>query len=380
MLESLKKIVLLLVLFLANPAALTAYENPQSGTTTVTATVAGEPDAPTLISPTNNSVINSTTPSFIFSPSLGSILINHYDLYIDGAKNTSPIGQSLTTIVTQAQAALSEGTHTWYIMAVANSGRTRNSATWTFTIDTTAPFILVDGVAGQETNLSSLDPAPWQDTVVFTTNQRYPVITGQGEAGATLTITFSKDSTSDTVSMTIGADRRFSLKPNTALRLGRYSVLVASTDPAGNTTSLPPFYLDIIPGVTPITIALPSPLPDLSFRIPVIVPLSLAELPTIFPLIPSEAINYWIWLVIVSYLCHIYCLNRLFSRLYLHHNIKGYHLLVIYITMLIPTLILSYISINLRHWLPISLTLLSVFTLLYEVKLIQSKDIKIEQI
>ncbi len=377
-----KLITLIGVISLILPSRASGYVNPQSGSTAVTATVPGEPDTPILISPSNNSIISTTSPSFIFSPSLGSVSVNHYDLWIDGAKNTSPIARSLETINTQAKAPLSEGVHTWFVAAVGDSGRTRNSVTWTFTVDTTAPLILVNKVAEHTTSLSSLYLDTFKNEVSFTTSDRYPPISGQGEAQAALSVTFSNALGSETVSTIIGGDRIFTVKPKTALRLGRYSVAVSSTDPAGNTTTLPAFYLDVIQATVPITIALPSPLPNLSFTIPVIVPPSLAELPTAFPLIPTEALvaNYWLWLIILSYLCHIYCLNRLFSRLYLHHNIKSYHLVLIYITIIIPTIIMAYIAYNLRNWVPISLSLLSVFTLVFEFKLIQSKDIKIEQI
>lgn len=351
--------------------------DPQSGTVTVTATVPGEPDMPTLISPTNNSTLSTNTPSFVFSPSLGEILVDHYDLYIDGAKNTSPIAQSLQTIVTQALTALSEGTHTWYVQAVAESGRTRNSATWTFTIDTTAPFVLVTSVADQATSLSSLDLTPWQNTTIsFTTNQRYPAIAGQSEAGATIEIDFE----GETVTGIVDSNRLFSLKPKTALRLGRHQVIVKSTDQAGNTTTLPAFYLDITSAAAPITISLPSPLPDLSFTIPISIPETLFPV-TAFPLIPAvpEALNYLVWLTIVTYLCHIYCLNRLIHRLYLHHSIKSYHFVFLYITIILPAAILAYIFVYSRHWLPLTLSLLTVFTLVYETKLMRSKDIKIEQ-
>ena len=64
-----------------------------------------EPDAASLISPANNSVLASTAPTFIFSPSLGSVWVDHYQLFIDGALNTNNIPQSTNVIMTNALSA-----------------------------------------------------------------------------------------------------------------------------------------------------------------------------------------------------------------------------------------------------------------------------------
>lgn len=294
-------IFLLIFLFLAAPAL--AVVNPQSGSAAVSATVPADPDTPVLIAPANNSTVSTVAPSFIFNPAFGTVIINHYELWLDGKKNTSPIGQSLQTVITQAQTGLAEGAHTWSIMAVANNGRTRNSTTWTFTIDITAPLILVDRVAGQETSLSSLDLTPWQKTVSFSTSGRYPKIEGQSEAGATLTVNFNDQ----TVSAAIGTDRRFSIQPKTALLPGRYQVSVSSSDPAGNNTALPPFYLDITAPPAALTINLPSPLPDLSFTAPVRIPQSLFPV-SAFPLVPAETgctCSWLPWLIALLLLIYL---------------------------------------------------------------------------
>ena len=362
---------------LASPAL--AVTNPQSGLAAVTATVInrGRPDTPVLISPGNNSTINTTAPTFIFNPSLGDVPVTNYQLWIDGEKNTDSIPQSFSTITANALTALGEGTHTWMVKALGNNDSERDSAIWTFTIDTTAPLILVNQVAGQAANLSSLDLSPWQTGVEFTTTDRFPLITGQSEAQAFLTISFNNE----TVSTQIGADRLFSLQPKTSLALGRYSVTITSSDPAGNTTTLPAFYLNIIQTAAGIiTIPLPSLLPDLQFTVPVFIPLTLAPV-TAFPLIPAAApgLNYLIWLIIITYLCHIYCLNRFIHRLYLHHTIKNYHFIFIYITIMVPSLGLSFLTLSVKHWLPAILALFSWFCLIFEIKLIRSKHIIIEQ-
>lgn len=287
---------LLIFFLLASPAL--AVVNPQSGSSAVTATVPNRtrPDTPVLVSPGNNSTISTTAPTFIFSPSSGETLVSHYQLWIDGVKNTDHINQSYSTITTQPLAALAQGTHTWMVKAVGTNYTERDSSIWTFTIDTTAPLILINEVAGQA----------WQTAVNFSTATRYPLISGQSEAGAFLTISFNNE----TVSAQIGTDRLFSLKPKTALPIGRYTVSVSASDQAGNNTSLPSFYLDIVPTVSRITIPLPSPLPDLKFTVPVIVPLSLAQIITAFPLQPGCTWTWLPWLLIILLILYIIISKR----------------------------------------------------------------------
>ena len=88
------------------PLKAAAVENPTSNSTAVTATVPGEPDTPTLISPANNSTISSTAPNFIFNPSLGATYVTHYQLWLDGNLNTNNIGNSTITITANALTAL----------------------------------------------------------------------------------------------------------------------------------------------------------------------------------------------------------------------------------------------------------------------------------
>jgi len=147
---------------------------------------------------------------------------------------------------------------------------------------------------------------PFQGAVSFSTADRYPLISGQSEAGAMLSISFNNE----TVSTQIGADRLFNLKPKTALLPGRYTVSISASDQAGNSTGLPSFYLDIVSGAGLITIPLPSPLPDLKFTVPVIVPLSLPQIITAFPLQPGCACTWWPWLIVILLIIYIIISKR----------------------------------------------------------------------
>lgn len=296
-----------------------AVENPQSGSVGVSLTVPdrGRPDIPLLISPANNATINTAAPNFIFSPSLGDRPVSHYQLWLDGVKNTDHIPQSFAAISAQALTALSEGTHTWMIKAIATNGSDRDSAIWTFTVDLTAPLILVETVAGQDANLSSLDLARWLSEVRFTTSQAYPAITGQSEAGAQITVNFSGNGGSQTIAAEVGLDRLFAVKPQPALTPGRYKVSVAGSDPAGNNTSLPAFYLDITAPTGQIVIPLPSPLPDVTITLPKVIPPAAAELPAIWPLFPAPGCRcpWWPWILILLLLFYILYLKSKLKHL-----------------------------------------------------------------
>lgn len=369
MLRLLKLIAVLACFWLVSPVQ--ATENPVSGSTAITATVPStvEPDIPVLISPKNNSVTNTTAPNFIFNPSLGSTAVSHYQLWLDGNLNTDHIPQSTLTIITNAKSALSQGQHTWMIKAIAINGTYRNTATWIFTIDTTAPLILVNQVAEHTTSLSSLDLTTIPSNLTFTTTNRLPVISGQSEANAGLTISLISSASTTTLAATVGSDATFSLKPGSNLNYASYTVLITSTDLAGNTTTLPSFTLKV-KAPPKISLALPF-LPTITLpqiKLPFLEPsailpqLLLAQPLTATPVI----ISYLPWLIILCLLLHIYCL--IYQTRYL------------YITLIMPILLLLYLSLLTQHWLPIILTLLSLILLLVEHNSFRSQPIRPHQL
>lgn len=298
-------IIFITIITVITPSVVEGVENPQSNSTSVTATVPGEPDTPTLISPANNSTISSTAPTFIFNPSLGAVYVTHYQLWLDGNLNTNNIGNSTITITTNALTALTQGQHTWMIKALGEYGTSRNSATWTFTIDTTAPLILINQVAEHETSLSSLDLTTIPPGLTFATNQRQPVIAGQSEANAQITLVLTSQITAYTLTTTALADHTFSFQPSANLNPDTYSVTVISTDLSGNTTTLPEFTL-IINFVPTITLFnLPSPLPAITIPRP-----QLPEIFTAFPFTSACPISAWPWLIILILILYILYLRR----------------------------------------------------------------------
>ena len=307
-----KKLIITVIIFITIilPPLAAGVENPQSTSTAVTATVLGEPDTPVLISPANNATISSSAPIFIFNPSLGAVYVTHYQLWLDGNLNTNNIGNSTLTITANALTALTEGQHTWMIKALGEYGTSRNSATWTFTIDTTAPLILINQVAGQETSLSSLDLTTIPANLTFSTKQRQPIISGQSEANARITLILTNDSTTTTLTTTALADHTFSLRPDYNLNPGVYSVTVISADLAGNTTTLPEFTV-IIASVPRLTISLPSPLPTITIpQLPFGPMPKLPEIFTAWPFLPACSFPLLPWLIILILILYILYLRR----------------------------------------------------------------------
>ena len=199
------------------------------------------------------------------------------------------------------------------IKAIGEYGTSRNSATWTFTIDTTAPLILINQVAEHETSLSSLDLTTIPSDLTFSTNQRRPNLAGQSEANAQITIVLA-GSVTTTLTTTVLADHTFSLQPAYNLNPGVYSVTVVSADPSGNTTTLPDFTLIILAPTPLLTISLPSPLPTIT--IPGLPFGPMPKLPEIFtasPFLPSCSFQLLPWLIILLLILYI---------LYLRYRLK----------------------------------------------------------
>jgi len=354
---------LLLILFLLHPL-------PVAAETAVTATVPAPspspstqpPDTPVLISPDNHSTISTTVPTFIFNPSEGSTVVSYYQLWLDGTKDTDHIIRSPITITTNASKALSEGLHTWKIKAIGSNDTTRDSATWTFTIDTTPPLILIESIANQTTSLSSLNLDSFTPGLNFTTSERYPAFSGQGETQANLTISLTSFNTSTTINTIVDTSNRFYAQPGIALPLDTYTVSVSSIDASGNTTALPSFTLTISAAAAPtITLPLPSPLPDLQFKLPFSPSLlqltpSLPQELTAYPL-QTAPVSYWPWLIILLLIIHTLSLrsNHRFTKI------------LSFITLLLAILLLLYLSLSTHHLIPLSLFIIGLILLFSEI-------------
>jgi len=92
-----------------------------------------------LTGPGNNSWLSDTTPAFSWQASSDNgIGLTKYQLWIDGSLAQDNI--SGTTYTLSAGQALSQGTHSWYVIALDGLSNSRSStSTWNVSIDITPP-------------------------------------------------------------------------------------------------------------------------------------------------------------------------------------------------------------------------------------------------
>ncbi|MEI6237104.1 MAG: metallophosphoesterase [Candidatus Saccharibacteria bacterium] len=110
-------------------------------------------------SPQNNSHTTNHNPTFVWSASAQidvyakpSLALSKYQLYVDGILNRDNIPATATS--TTSTRPLSDGPHSWYVIAVNNAGKTQNSnSTYIIKIGTLQPSAV--GI----TNRSSTDGA-----------------------------------------------------------------------------------------------------------------------------------------------------------------------------------------------------------------------------
>lgn len=375
---------LIFIIALIFPKPIYSATLSATGSATVSATVPAQanptpPNSPILISPDNNSTTSTATPTFIFEPSTGTVAVSHYQLWIDGSKNTDHITNSLLTLTTNALTSLSEGQHTWFIKAIGLTGAQKASATWAFTVDTTAPLILINQIDQTPANLSSQDLASFSPSPIFETYRRYPEFKGIGEANASLTISLSNHLNTTTFSTTILSDNSFTLKPSIALNPGQYTVSVSSIDPSGNTTSLPSFTLNVLLATSAgsITLPLPSPLTNITITIPPLPFLPRQALPHILTAYPISLPqpSYLPWLIILLLTIHLTQILKLFflkpdsACLWLSTSTK----LKLQSSLIASIVLLIYLSLATAHLIPVTLVVITLSILIIENKAIRKK-------
>lgn len=197
---------------------------PKEREVQVTASVRDDdpPSTPILIAPENNSTITTNKPTFVWKESIDAFStdVQYYTLYLDGIVkfDTIPItntenGDYVLTYDSSTgylsltpKGALSEGTHTWKIIATDFYDNIASSVTWTFTIDTQAPTFIITDIGDIEVTISAQDTSTVpEEAIVLTDNE--PLLQGTGEANSevVLTVTF-QDGSTETYEFTINQD------------------------------------------------------------------------------------------------------------------------------------------------------------------------------
>lgn len=276
----------------------TAQTNPKLRNVSLTGSVGDHipPTAPILISPADNSFVTTTTPTFIWKPSTDDVAIAKYQLFLDGNLlfDNIPTGSTTTadyTLVVEDGemkltpfAPLSQGIHTWFVVAFDTSGNSTPSAIFTFTISTIGPLTIITSIGGQTTNIRSDTPSTVPTSPIIL-DQNQPLIVGTSQVGATLQLTVVIPNEPNQVFTQTLSTQNFSfqlgvLPTNVVIYLS-----LVSTDQLGNNSTINNIPILIKPAVivTPIQVI---PVPRVSEIITSIRKL-LSSLPVIGPIIKA---------------------------------------------------------------------------------------------
>jgi hypothetical protein len=154
------------------------------------------PPTPILISPPNGAMLTSGVVTFVWKNGGEHIApLSHYELSLNGQKkfgniqltNESNSEYILTFDGTQYSLKLTndhwlpDGAYTWKIRVVDANNLGTDSTTWSFTIDSQPPPLLIVEVDGQTTSISAADPTtvPAQPIVVKHVD---PIVKGKTQA------------------------------------------------------------------------------------------------------------------------------------------------------------------------------------------------------
>lgn len=251
----------------------TLTTNPKDRPEYVTAIVPDiiPPSTPILISPENETLLTTSTPTFQWQASSDNVGVDRYELWIDGAVfydtiPTTAVDNSDFTLTynstTQhyfltAKDTLSDGNHTWQIYVYDAADNYASSVIWEFDIDTTAPYFEITDIGPEEVAIhtGNAESVP-NDPIHLEDNE--PLLQGSSEAGAEvqLTITIPGDPTQNHT-FTVDGDGNWSFQVGILPRDTEITLDFVISDSAGN--------ISVISNVTliidPIVIIFPPPSP-----------------------------------------------------------------------------------------------------------------------
>lgn len=159
------------------------------------------PTTPILISPEDGSLLTTARPEFVWQESTDNVQMSHYQLHIDGElalDNLATVGDYeqyelsydpvLGHYFLDIKFSLDQGDHTWKIVAVDAVGLTSESATWSFLIDTVAPYFVLTEIGGLTVSISAqdLDTIP-EEPIALDVNE--PILKARGEANSLVQLT-----------------------------------------------------------------------------------------------------------------------------------------------------------------------------------------------
>lgn len=290
---------------------------PKERVVRVTASVndTTSPTVPILISPTNDSHLSTSTPTFVWNGSTDAFEISHYIMTLDGSTvfATIPITatdnaqftltyDSLTHYYSLTpKSSIADGTHTWKITAVDSYDNTASSVTWTFSIDTQSPVFVITELDGAEQSISAQDTSTVPTDPIELTNNE-PILSGTGEAGSTVELTVTlEDGSTTSYSFEISSDGTWEVQLGILPRDQVVYLDFRITDQVGHISVIEdlPLILKtakiVIPSIPflptpdePLEIPLPPPLKELIPEIiKDVVPPNMGKMMALFPAITA---------------------------------------------------------------------------------------------
>ncbi len=303
---------------------------PKTRATKVTAGIRDTeaPSTPILIAPANTSIVVTNTPTFVWKESVDNFAVQKYELILDGITTFAPI--PLTNTDTSAfslsysgttkeytlvpKSGLTEGSHSWKIVAYDFYSNQTSSVTWTFTIDSRAPIFVITIIDITKVSISAQDLSTVPEKPVVSTSIE-PLLKGTGEAGSTVRLTVRDGSSPQlTSTFTIASDGTWSQQLD---RIPRDVIIYLDfliTDTAGNISALE----DVPIIVYSKEIVIPVPTTPIVISVPIISAVEMKEKivsslltyapPTVQQLIsatgpvrPSPRSTNQSWLTILNY-------------------------------------------------------------------------------
>lgn len=191
--------------------------NPKDRSTQVTAVVPvwQPPPVPVLISPSNNAVIRSREPTFEWEVQDHIAPYDYVDFLLEGERlfarlpfSNQETSDYILTVVDKTfkltfknTHTLNDGLHTWKVRVVDFHDHGTDSTTWSFTVDSQAPTILVTQVDEEATAISSadIDTIPTEPLVVTSAQ---PVLKGKTEPSIEVQLVITRSGWEDKTLLT----------------------------------------------------------------------------------------------------------------------------------------------------------------------------------
>lgn len=281
------------------------------------------PTSPILLRPPNDTITSDPRPEFVWQQSGdqdGNTI--YYTLYLDGVAKYLGIsnlgnssgpgytarieGGSLRLLPSQD---LSEGSHSWYVIARDFDGNTASSTTWNFTIDRTPPSLTLNTLG------SYSSPSITSDSIYTFNGPQSINFVIQTESYATVFLSILDDQGLVVSNTSFTTPLSGIYQTAVFLPVGTYAVLITALDRANLSAALPQFGL----AVTEFSIPLPSfppgisPPIDLPDKLTFVYPSALTSLPaTISQLSPrlNLPIILLLLLAIVAVILLIFLWNK----------------------------------------------------------------------